>query len=179
MRSKLLISSFGLCTLFAGCGKQQTIEPQSTAVTASSASTTTAPADASAATLKKTDFLGEAKAEAEKKNFGKALELADSAVRDGGGADAFYLRAQLQSQTGDFAASSVSLEEALKAGLKNPETVKNDPQLAGLRRSEQYASLVAKYAVLRTERASAKSTRSSSGDTVVRAGNVSIRLPAD
>lgn len=89
------------------------------------------------------DIKNAARQSLEQRNFAdavkQALRLAEKTPED---ADAHYLLAQAQTQSGDRTAAVVSLERAIRRGLTDDREIDRNPRLEPLRAMSAYADLM-------------------------------------
>lgn len=140
---------------------------------------TTPPIVAPAATTSKQELkIEDIQAQVNLKNYGSALESVNEYInRQPTSADAFYLRARIQSAVGDYSAATISLEQALQAGLKNPSEVLTDTTLVEYRKSDSFKQLKTKYSVLAQGKDNSTKKRSNENVMIIKAGDITLRLP--
>jgi tetratricopeptide (TPR) repeat protein len=168
---KILTLASAICLLgFIAACQPNTATPFVT----TSASTTTPVAPAIKQEIKIEDI----RAQVNLKNYGSALDSINEFInRQPANSDAFYLRAKIQSAVGDFSAATISLEQALLAGLSNPSDVLTDSMLVEYRKSASFKQLQAKYSVLALRNDKPAARRPSDDAMIVKAGNITLRLP--
>jgi tetratricopeptide (TPR) repeat protein len=175
---KILVqtSAIFLLSFVSGCQPNMT-----TPSTATSAATTPsiAVSVATAASASKQEVkIEDVRAQMNLKNYGSALEAINEYInRQPANSDAFYLRAKIQSAVGDFSAATISLEQALQAGLSNPSEVLTDAMLVEYRKSTSFKQLQTKYAVLTSRNDKPVVKRPNEDSIVVKAGDITLRLP--
>jgi hypothetical protein len=181
MKILTLASAICLSSFIAAC-QPNTATPF---VTTSSATTApiaeaVAPVAPVAPTIKQEIKIEDIRAQVNLKNYGSALDSINEFInRQPANSDAFYLRAKIQSAVGDFSAATISLEQALLAGLSNPSDVLTDSTLVEYRKSASFKQLQAKYSVLALRNDKPAARRPSDDAMIVKAGNITLRLPND
>ena len=172
---KFLIHVYVICLLSFITACQPNI---ATPLVTTSVATTPAIAASVAPTTKPETKIEDIRSQVNLKNYGSALDSINELLsRQPANADGFYLRAKIQAAIGDFAATTASLEQALRAGLGNPNEVLTDTILTEYRKSASFKQLQTKYSVLALRNDKPVAKRPSEDALIVKAGNITLRLP--
>ena len=112
-------------------------------------------------------LLSEAIEELNKKNFGRTTELTVRVTRsDPTNTESYVIEAQAKSMSGDVKAALEALDLALRNGLKDIDRIMREQRLDAVRATPAFPDLLRKYGL---------SLPASAGETEIRAGNVSIK----
>lgn len=173
---KILVLTSAICLLSFVSACQPNVSPPIVVTSAPTAPLIAAPAPDS--TSKQELKIEDIRAQVSLKNYGTALDWINAYInRQPANADAFYLRARIQSAVSDFSAATISLEQALQAGLSNPNEVLTDTTLFEYRKSASFKQLQNKYSVLALRNDKPVAKRPNEDAMIVKAGNITLRLP--
>lgn len=129
----------------------------------------------------------DAKAEVEKSNFGRAIDITYRISKfDSSNTDAYVVRSQALTSLGNTKDALSALEAAFEHGLKDLAVIESQQRLNALRESPEYQLLIQKYGLHSTVgvakaeiRAGNVSIKEEGGSQVIKAGDISITLPKD
>jgi hypothetical protein len=132
-------------------------------------------------------LLSEALWELDKKNFGKSIEITLRITKsDSGNIEAYLIESQAKSMTGDPKSALDALDMAFKNGLRDFERIAAEKRFDPIRPSPEFQELLRRYggtpSAIAGEseiKAGNVSIKEESGAQVIRAGDISIRVPKD
>jgi len=132
-------------------------------------------------------LLSEALAELDKKNFGKSVEITIRITKsDSGNVDAYLIESQAKSMSGDLKAALDSLEQAFKNGLKDLDRITKEQRFDPIRSTPEFQELLRKHGFSTTAKVGDKevsagnvSIKESSDGQVIKAGDITLRIPKD
>lgn len=128
-----------------------------------------------------------AKAEIEKNNFGRAIDITYRISKfDANNTDAYVVRSQALVMLGNNKEALSALESAFEHGLKDLTVIEKQQRLSALRESPEYQLLIQKFGlhstavIAKTEiKAGNVSIKEEGGNQIIKAGDISITLPKD
>ena len=132
-------------------------------------------------------LVSEALAELDKKNFGRSVEITVRVTKsDSGNIEAYLIESQAQSMTGDVKAALDALEHAFKNGFKDFERITKEQRFNPIRSVPEFQELLRKNGFTSAANISEKeikagdvSIKDESGSQVIKAGDITIRVPKD
>lgn len=129
----------------------------------------------------------DAKAEIEKNNFGRAIDITHRVSKfESNNTDAYVVRSQAMAMLGNNGDALGALEAAFEHGLRDLTVIEQQPRLIALRETPQYQLLLQRFGlhstavISKTEiKAGNVSIKEEGGSQVIKAGDISITLPKD
>jgi hypothetical protein len=132
-------------------------------------------------------LLGEALAELDKKNFGRSIEIVLRVIKsDSGNGEAYFIESQANSMAGDVKAAVAALEQAFKNGLKDIERVFKEPRFDPIRSNPEFDEMLRRNGFSTAAKISEQEIRAGNvsikeeaGTQVIKAGDITLRVPKD
>ena len=177
----LVLMLLGVLLLSVSSGCNQATNTESKTEVASSASSGKLSSDQ----IQK--LLSEALAELDKKNFGKSIEITVRITKsDSGNVEAYLIESQAKSMSGDAKAALDSLEQAFKNGLKDMERINKEQRFDPIRLTPEFQELLRRHGFSSAAKVGVKeitagnvSIKDEAGSQVIKAGDITLRVPKD
>lgn len=124
------------------------------------------------------ETVAKAQAEMSSKNYGQAVDTARTAVNsDPKNAKALFVMAEAQGANGDVFGALKSLDDALKNGYDNKDSIYSSEYLVKTRASASFSELMTKYGLAKTKTAKKASKGTSyQSEDAISAGDVKINM---